>query len=100
MPYTQEELKKLSFYQNLIDEDEQQYLQKKAKLELQANASGSANQGAIVRDKSNTILLFEDPYQNQLQEDESSKIVYDLKVKKLKTDDSINQILSREFREL
>ena len=39
-------------------------------------------------------------YQNQLQEDESSKIVYDLKVKKLKTDDSINQILSREFREL
>ena len=53
-----------------------------------------------MRDKSNTILLFEDPYQNQLQEDESSKIVYDLKVKKLKTDDSINQILSREFREL
>jgi hypothetical protein len=100
MPYTQEELKKLDFYQNLIDEDEQQYLQKKADLELQANISGSANRGAIVRDKSNTILLFEDPYQNQLQEDESSKIVYDLKVKKLKTDDSINQILSREFREL
>ena len=100
MPYTQEELKKLDFYQNLIDEDEQQYLQKKADLELQANISGSANRGVIVRDKSNTILLFEDPYQNQIQEDESSKIVYDLKVKKLKTDDSINQILSREFREL
>jgi len=100
MPYTQEELKKLDFYQNLINEDEQQYLQKKADLELRANISGSANRGAVVRDKSNTILLFEDPYQNQLQEDESSKIVYDLKVKKLKTDDSINQILSREFREL
>ena len=68
MPYTQEELKKLDFYQNLIDEDEQQYLQKKADLELQANISGSANRGAIVRDKSNTILLFEDPYQNQLQD--------------------------------
>ena len=100
MPYTQEELQKLSFYQELINEDEQQYLQKKADLELQADISGSANRGAIVRDKSNTILLFEDPYQNQLQEDESSKLVYDLKVKKLKTDDSINQILSREFREL
>jgi len=100
MPYTQEELKKLSFYQNLIDEDEQQYLQKKATLLERANVSGSANLGQVVRDKSNTILLFEDPYQNQLPEDESSKIVYDLKVKKLKTDDSINQILSREFREL
>jgi len=100
MPYTQEELQKLDFYQNLINEDEQQYLQKKADLELRADISGSANRGAVVRDKSNTILLFEDPYQNQLQEDESSKIVYDLKVKKLKTDDSINQILSREFREL
>ena len=29
MPYTQEELKKLSFYQNLISEDEQQYLENK-----------------------------------------------------------------------
>ena len=100
MPYTQEELKKLSFYQNLIDEDEQQYLQNKATLELRANYSGSANQGALVRDSSDTILLFEDPYKNELLEDESSKIVYDLKVNKLKTDDSINQILNREFREL
>ena len=100
MPYTQEELKNLSFYQNLIDEDEQQYLQNKATLELRANYSGSANQGALVRDSSDTILLFEDPYKNELLEDESSKIVYDLKVNKLKTDDSINQILNREFREL
>ena len=100
MPYTQEELKKLSFYQNLIDEDEQQYLQNKATLELRANYSGSANQGALIRDSSDTILLFEDPYKNELLEDESSKIVHDLKVNKLKTDDSINQILNREFREL
>tara|TARA_Y100000592_G_C5342496_1_gene254923 strand:- start:277 stop:579 length:303 start_codon:yes stop_codon:yes gene_type:complete len=100
MPYTQEELKKLPFYQNLIDEDEQQYLQNKATLELRANYSGSANQGALIRDNSNTILLFEDPYKNELLEDESSKIVHDLRVNKLKTDDSINQILNREFREL
>ena len=100
MPYTQEELKKLSFYQNLIDEDEQQYLQNKATLELRANISGSANQSSIIRDSSNTILLFEDPYKNQLLEDESSKVIHDLRVNKLKTDDSINQILNREFREL
>ena len=37
MPYTQEELKNLTFYQNLIDEDEQQYLQNKASLELVIN---------------------------------------------------------------
>ena len=100
MPYTQEELKKLSFYQNLLDEDEQQYLQNKATLELRANYPGSANQGALVRDSSDTILLFEEPYKNELLEDESSKIVHDLKVNKLKTDDSINQILNREFRKL
>ena len=68
MPYTQEELKNLTFYQNLIDEDEQQYLQNKASLELRAGISGSANQGNLLRDESNTILLFEDPYKNQLQE--------------------------------
>ena len=100
MPYTQEELKNLTFYQNLIDEDEQQYLQNKASLELIAGISGSANQGNLLRDESNTILLFEDPYKNQLQEDESSKIVHDLKVNKLKTNDSINEILNRQFREL
>ena len=54
----------------------------------------------LLRDESNTILLFEDPYKNQLQEDESSKIVHDLKVNKLKTNDSINEILNRQFREL
>ena len=74
MPYTQEELQNLSWYQNLIDEDEQQYLQKRARLENEANISGSANQGKIIRDNSNTILLFEDPYANALQEDEESKI--------------------------
>ena len=95
MPYTQEELKKLSFYQNLIDEDEQQYLQNKATLELRASHSGSANQGGVIRDSSNTILLFEDPYKNELLEDESSK--------KLKTEQSygiLDDIIDRKFEEL
>ncbi len=103
MPYTKEELQSLSFYTNLINEDEQQYLDKKQRLATQAAASGSANDGALIRDESNTILLFEDPYQNQILEDEASKIVYDLRVKKLKTgegDTIIEEVLNRRFREL
>ena len=95
MPYTKDELDNLPFYQELITKDESKYLNI---IEKRTN-EGILDDG-ILRDKSGKIILFEDPYQNQLQEDESSKIVYDLKVKKLKTDDSINQILSREFREL
>ena len=103
MPYSQEELKKLDFYKRLTEEDEQQYLQNKATLELRAGYSGSANQGGVVRDSTNTILLFEDPYKNELLEDESSKIVYNLKVNTLKTKESdtiIDEVLDRGFREL
>ena len=104
MPYTQEELQNLAFYQNLIDEDEQQYLQQKSLLELQASISGSGDDGSLlIRDETDTILLFEDPYQNQLLEDSSTKVIYDLNVKLLKTKESdtiINEVLDRSFREL
>ena len=104
MPYTQEELQNLAFYQNLIDEDEQQYLQQKSLLELQASISGSGDNGSLlIRDETDTILLFEDPYQNQLLEDSSTKVIYDLNVKLLKTKESdtiINEVLDRAFREL
>ena len=104
MPYTQEELQNLTFYQNLIDEDEQQYLQQKSLLMLQASVSGSGDDGSLlIRDETNTILLFEDPYQNELPEDPSTKVVYDLNVKLLKTKESdtiINEVLDRSFREL
>tara|TARA_R110001592_G_scaffold140099_3_gene360728 strand:+ start:133 stop:447 length:315 start_codon:yes stop_codon:yes gene_type:complete len=104
MPYTQEELKKLKFYTDLIDADEQQYLQKKAVLTREANLSGSANVGTkLIRDQSNTVLLFEDPYKNQLLEDDTSKIIHNLKVKKLKTKESdtvLDEIIDRRFREL
>ena len=104
MPYTQEDLQNLAFYQNLIDEDEQQYLQQKSLLDLQASISGSGDNGSLlIRDVTNTILLFEDPYQNQLPEDPSTKVVYDLNVKLLKTKESdtiINEVLDRSFREL
>ena len=103
MPYTQEELQKLEFYKRLTEEDEQQYLQRKATLALEAGVSGSANQGRVVRDGTDAILLFEDPYKNELLEDESSKIVYDLKVKTFKTKESdtiVEEVLNRRFREL
>ena len=104
MPYTQEELQNLAFYQNLIDEDEQQYLQQKSLLMLQASVSGSGDNGSLlIRDETDTILLFEDPYQNQLLEDSSTKVIYDLNVKLLKTKESdtiINEVLDRSFREL
>ena len=104
MPYTQEELQNLAFYQNLIDEDEQQYLQQKSLLELQSSISGSGDDGSLlIRDETDTILLFEDPYQNQLLEDSSTKVIYDLNVKLLKTKESdtiINEVLDRSFREL
>ena len=76
MPYTQEELKNLSFYQNLIDEDEQHYLQRKALLTQQSLVSGSADSGNLVfRDKSGAVLLFENPYTDALVEDPSSKLI-------------------------
>ena len=63
--------------------------------------SGSAYEGNfLVRDESNTVLLFENPWQNQLPEDESTRIVYNTELKALKTDDSVDNILEREFREL
>ena len=85
MPYTQEELKNLPWYQNLIDEDE-----------------GSANDGSLlVRDSQNTILIFENPYTGVLPEDPSTKIVHTSIVNKLRDDEAtINSILDRDFEEL
>ena len=101
MPYTHEELKDLTWYQDLINEDEQQYLQRKALLELRANSSGSAYDGSLlIRNEAGSILLFEDPYENKLHEDESTQIVYNTELRALKSDDSVNEIIDREFREL
>lgn len=100
MPYTPEELNNLPFYQKLVNADERAYLRKKEALQATANISGSANRGTVVRDKSDTILLFEDPYKNELLEDQSSLIVHNLRVRKLKTTDDIDEVVERNFREL
>jgi len=102
MPYTQEELQQLEFYQNLLDEDEQRYLQRKALLESRFQASGSADDGSqTVRDEQNNILIFESPYTGQLAiPDHSNKMVADMHTNHLKNDISIDDILNRTFREL
>jgi len=101
MPYTQEELQNLSWYQNLIDEDEQAYLANKDFLEAQAAISGSSNDGTLlVRDSEDTILIFENPYTGELPHDPSTKIIHSSIVNQLKDDEaSINSVLDRDFEE-
>tara|TARA_R110002167_G_scaffold281272_1_gene486668 strand:- start:1232 stop:1540 length:309 start_codon:yes stop_codon:yes gene_type:complete len=102
MPYTQEELKKLDFYQNLKDEDEQNYLQQKALMELRSNISGSADNGSLVlRNEAGTVMVFENPYTGELQADDlSSKVIVKLFTDNLTNNISIDGIIDREFREL
>jgi hypothetical protein len=101
MPYTPEELQNLPWYQNLIDEDEQKYLVKREFLLNKSNISGSAYDGSLMaRDESDTILLFENPYTNELRQDPSTMIVFKTEVNSLKKDENINNIIARDFEEL
>ena len=101
MPYSKEELKELPFYQNLVDGDEQAYLETRNKLQLEIAISGSAYDGNLItRDDNGTILLFEDPYTNKLYEDETTELYVSRVVDRLKDDDSINQTIDRTIREL
>ena len=101
MPYTKEELKNNSFYQNLLDEDEQQYLAEIERLKIKISVSGSAYDGSLVtRDESGTLRIFENPYTGELYEDETNTVYATTVVEQLKDDDTINQIVDREIREL
>jgi len=101
MPYTKDELKTHSFYQNLIDEDEQKYLNDKQLLMDRAAISGSTDDGnLLVRDEENNVLLFEDPYKNEIPKDPSTRLVVKTIVDRLKDDESINDIIDRDIREL
>ena len=105
MPYTPEELKDMTWYQDFISADEERYLQNKQVLLERAALSGSADDGSsfLARDSENIILLFEDPYKNEILEDPTSKIIYNTEVKRLKTkegDFMVTSIIDRTFREL
>ena len=101
MPYTKEELKDLAFYQNLLDADEQAYLVEKERLQSLVDVSGSYYDGSlIVRDEAGTIKLFENPYTGELYDDETTTLFATTVVEQLKDDDTINQIIDRDIREL
>ena len=103
MPYTQEDLQQLDFYQNLIDEDEQQYLQRRRLLRDAASISGSADDGSLVlRNEEGTVMIFENPYTNELYESgPDSTLVVDLLTDTLKNDSTtINKLFDRNFTEL
>ena len=101
MPYSKEELKELPFYQNLVDGDEQAYLQNREVAKMKMAISGSDYDGSLItRDEDGTILLFEDPYTNKLYEDETTELYVSRVVDQLKDDDSINDVIDRTIREL
>tara|TARA_B100000161_G_scaffold261065_1_gene228893 strand:- start:1521 stop:1826 length:306 start_codon:yes stop_codon:yes gene_type:complete len=101
MPYSKEELKELPFYQNLVDGDEQAYLQNREVIQRKIAISGSAYDGNLIsRDDDGTILLFEDPYTNKLYEDETTELYVSRVVDQLKDDDSINDVIDRTIGEL
>ena len=96
-----EELKELPFYQNLVDGDEQAYLERREMAQLEMSISGSAYDGNLLtRDDDGTILLFENPYTNKLYEDETTELYVRRDVERLKDDDSINEVIDRQIREL
>tara|TARA_B100001094_G_scaffold329035_1_gene390899 strand:+ start:3772 stop:4077 length:306 start_codon:yes stop_codon:yes gene_type:complete len=101
MPYTQEELKTLPFYQNLVDADEQEYLIKKELLLTKLEISGSAYDGGLLaRNEDGVIQAFENPYTGELYEDETSVLYVSRVVDQLKDTDEIDGIIDRELREL
>ena len=101
MPYSKDELKELPFYQNLVDGDEQAYLQNREVIQRKIAISGSAYDGNLIsRDDDGTILLFEDPYTNKLYEDETTELYVSRVVDQLKDDDSINDVIDRTIGEL
>ena len=98
MPYTEQELEDLQFYQNFEQRDELGYI------ELRNKYINNWSTG-VLRDESGTIILFEklvegegsygDSYEHESQQlsFESKYFVYD-------QSDEINNIIDREFSEL
>ena len=96
MPYKVDELNNLVFYQNLISADEDEYLGiRQAYID-----DYNTNNKSSVRDEKGNLLIFENPIGEALFEDVYSKVLHTTIVDQLKDDDSINDIIDRDFREL
>ena len=96
MPYKVDELNNLVFYQNLISADEDEYLAiRQAYID-----DYNENNKTSVRDDKGNLLIFENPLGETLFEDVYSKTFHSIIVTQLKDDDSIDDVLDRDFREL
>jgi len=96
MPYKVDELNDLDFYQNLISRDENEYM----KIRQEFITKYLENNEDSIRDDKGNLLIFEDPLSETLFQDQYSQITHSSIVDQLKDDDSINDILDRDFREL
>lgn len=96
MPYKVDELNDLVFYQNLISADEDEYLRVRQAYIDDYNENNKDS----VRDDKGNLLIFENPTGEFLYEDVYSKVMHSTIVDQLKDDDSIDDILDRDFREL
>ena len=96
MPYKVDELNDLDFYQNLISRDENEYM----KIRQKFITKYLENNEDSIRDDKGNLLIFEDPLSETLFQDQYSQITHSSIVDQLKDDDSINDILDRDFREL
>jgi len=106
MPYTKKELESNEYYQNLKDEEEQKYLQRRELLKTAAitnpGSGGIPADGRLLpRDQSGAILLFESPYDGTLFDDETTTIPKTLEVEQYRINDPIlDEVIDREFLEL
>ena len=101
MPYTTEELQELEFYQNLLAEDEERYLNNRNIHIQRSQHSGSADLGATFRDDEGRVLVFENPYTGELEDEQNPEnmVVASKISQNLRNDITINDIIGRTFGE-
>ncbi len=102
MPYTKEELENNEYYTNLRDEDEQLYLGQRELYKTAFLGNGGTDDGSLlVRDEDGTILLFENPWTEELYKDETTTLIQSLDVVQFKiNEDILNDVIDRDIVEI
>tara|TARA_R110000765_G_scaffold16026_4_gene45565 strand:- start:1046 stop:1354 length:309 start_codon:yes stop_codon:yes gene_type:complete len=102
MPYTKEELENNEYYKNLRDEDEQLYLAQRELYKTAFLGNGGTDDGSLlVRDADGTILLFENPWTEELYRDETTTLIQPLDVVQFKiNEDILNDVIDRDIVEI
>jgi hypothetical protein len=102
MPYTKEELENNEYYTNLRDEDEQLYLGQRELYKTAFLGNGGTDDGSLlVRDEDGTILLFENPWTEELYKDETTTLIQSLEVEQFKiNEDILNDVIDRDIVEI